>query len=730
MNLKNGAKWLGVVVIIFGILGFGGRVFAASGPVITSIRAVDGNASYKDGDTVHIAVQFSQAVDVTNSPFLQLNTGGAANYISGSGTDTLTFDYYVWFEPNNPALNVNYISLNGNGTIMDSATGLVNASLTLPSGLNLADNNTVVIDNAAPTVTSADITGPHQVTVNFSENVNNNSSGEYTNFGGALAGHTITGQNGNNGTSQIVLTFDGAPLVNNGDGTMDIGTDITDQAGNHFAGSSGQKVSADKGPLLTSVVYNDVDKSGTVSGTDTVTFSFNRKMNTAAIDPASLDSALGISNGHTFGTVANGVSSSWTDNHTLVVILGSDTTITNNDTVFPSNSITNQIGTWCTNSDPIAILTNGWYAQFWNFGSGSSPDITTLPATPDFMENIDGPNGTDFETDWASGSPDSSINQANFVGKFSKTAYFDAGTYNLHIDSDDGIIVKVDGGKLILAWQDGFTDDIPVDLSAGYHTILLIYYQNGGTAHLQADFQVMSTLQTAVVNGATLTLGYDYSVKDTSVPDTTDYQVTVNGNPVAVSNVSITGNKKSVTLTLATAVKAHDVVLVNYTPGVNPIQNGSSKRSSVALVSQAVENDTASQMQGSGGSTTGSGGMITYTCKDPKASNYNPYGASNPSLCNYGTNVNQKPDASNYSVTVHLPQSGFTKTLRLGMTDAQVALLQSYLGKHGFMVTPAGKETKYFGTKTKKELALFQKSVGINATGNFGLVTMKYVNSH
>ena len=147
-------------------------------------------------------------------------------------------------------------------------------------------------------------------------------------------------------------------------------------------------------------------------------------------------------------------------------------------------------------------------------------------------------------------------------------------------------------------------------------------------------------------------------------------------------------------------------------------------------MSQAVENDTASQMQGSGGSTTGSGGMITYTCKDPKASNYNPYGASNPSLCNYGTNVNQKPDASNYSVTVHLPQSGFTKTLRLGMTDAQVALLQSYLGKHGFMVTPAGKETKYFGTKTKKELALFQKSVGINATGNFGLVTMKYVNSH
>ncbi len=72
----------------------------------------------------------------------------------------------------------------------------------------------------------------------------------------------------------------------------------------------------------------------------------------------------------------------------------------------------------------------------------------------------------------------------------------------------------------------------------------------------------------------------------------------------------------------------------------------------------------------------------------------------------------------------------FTKNLKKGMTDPDVAKLQHYLGAHGFLVTPQGKETTTFGPKTKKELALFQKSVGFTSDGVFGTFTRKYVNSH
>ena len=53
------------------------------------------NGSYGTGASVSIQVTFSEAVNVTGTPQLALNTGGTANYASGSGTSTLTFTYTV-----------------------------------------------------------------------------------------------------------------------------------------------------------------------------------------------------------------------------------------------------------------------------------------------------------------------------------------------------------------------------------------------------------------------------------------------------------------------------------------------------------------------------------------------------------------------------------------------------------------------------------------------------------
>lgn len=60
---------------------------------------------------------------------------------------------------------------------------------------------------------------------------------------------------------------------------------------------------------------------------------------------------------------------------------------------------------------------------------------------------------------------------------------------------------------------------------------------------------VVPTLLTSIVNNATLTLTYDETLSG-STPATTDFVVNVNGVPVAVTGVSVSG--AVVTLTLAT----------------------------------------------------------------------------------------------------------------------------------------------------------------------------------
>jgi hypothetical protein len=55
----------------------------------------NGNGTVGAGGTVHLSLNFSEAVNVTGSPSLALNSNGTAKYVSGSGTNTLQFDYKV-----------------------------------------------------------------------------------------------------------------------------------------------------------------------------------------------------------------------------------------------------------------------------------------------------------------------------------------------------------------------------------------------------------------------------------------------------------------------------------------------------------------------------------------------------------------------------------------------------------------------------------------------------------
>src|SRR4029079_16872184 len=139
-------------------------VIDTDAPTITHARATNANGSYKTGAVINVTVTFSEAVAVTGTPQIRLETGTTdrtADYLSGSGTSTLTFRYTV--QAGDISSDLNYTSttalfLNG-GTIRDAAVN--NATLTLPAlgaAGSLAVNKDLVVDAIAPTVTNVSST--------------------------------------------------------------------------------------------------------------------------------------------------------------------------------------------------------------------------------------------------------------------------------------------------------------------------------------------------------------------------------------------------------------------------------------------------------------------------------------------------------------------------------------------------------------------------------------------
>jgi hypothetical protein len=150
---------------------------ADSGPGITN-----GNGTEGVGTTIRLSVNFSKAVNVTGTPSLALNDNGTANYVSGSGTNTLQFDYTVAAGQNTPDLAIAGFNLGGVKDLAGNSVNLAGAP-TQPPG-TLAIHTTT--DTTAPTIQWVAASGPGitngngtdgagrtiRLSVNFSEAVN------------------------------------------------------------------------------------------------------------------------------------------------------------------------------------------------------------------------------------------------------------------------------------------------------------------------------------------------------------------------------------------------------------------------------------------------------------------------------------------------------------------------------------------------------------------------------
>jgi len=122
---------------------------------VTNVTSSKPNGNYGIGAIVDITIKFQRPMNVTGTPLLALNSGGTASYLSGSGTDTLTFRYTVGSGEN--AADLDYASTNAltlNGGTIQEASGLP-ANLTLPapgSAGSLGANKNIVIDTVGPTI--------------------------------------------------------------------------------------------------------------------------------------------------------------------------------------------------------------------------------------------------------------------------------------------------------------------------------------------------------------------------------------------------------------------------------------------------------------------------------------------------------------------------------------------------------------------------------------------------
>ena len=221
-------------------------------PFVTGVNSTLASGSYKVGQLVPITVTFNEAVTVSGTPQLTLETGGTdrvIDYASGSGSSVLTFNYIV--SSGDTSLDLDYVStsaLSANGgTIRDDI--LNDAALTLASPAaagSLGANKDIVIDTTAPTVagvTSIESNGTFKigdtidVTVTFSETVTVTGTPQLTLETGSS--DAVVNYSSGTGTSTLRFTFTVAAGHASGDldygGTSALATNgggIKDTAGN------------------------------------------------------------------------------------------------------------------------------------------------------------------------------------------------------------------------------------------------------------------------------------------------------------------------------------------------------------------------------------------------------------------------------------------------------------------------------------------------------------------
>jgi len=109
---------------------------------------------------------------------------------------------------------------------------------------------------------------------------------------------------------------------------------------------------------------------------------------------------------------------------------------------------------------------------------------------------------------------------------------------------------------------------VQVDLSGATYDATTSFTEENGGSFIYA----VPTLTTASGRIKTITLTYNKTLDASSVPSSGDYSVAVNGLPVSVTQVTVSGTTVTLTLNLSSNLLSSDIVSIDYTSGLNPLR--------------------------------------------------------------------------------------------------------------------------------------------------------------
>ncbi|WP_315709646.1 Ig-like domain-containing protein [Brenneria uluponensis] len=318
---------------------------------ISNVSSSSADGSYKIGDTIILTVTFDDTVTVDTSggtPTLLLETGSTdrqATYLSGSGSNTLTFSYTV--QSGDLSADLDYVStsalsLNG-GTIIDSNS--LDATLTLPTvggASGISAQKAIQVDGVRPTATidmadtALKIGDTSLVTITFSEAVSG-----FTNADLTVANGTLSSVGSSDGGITWTATFTPTASIDDATNVITLdNTGVQDAAGNSGSGTTDSANYAidTQRPTATITLADSALKIGDTSLV-TITFS---------------EAVTGFTNADL--TVANG---------TLSSVSSSDGGITWTATFTPTASITDA-------TNVITLDNTGVQDAVGNSGSGTT----------------------------------------------------------------------------------------------------------------------------------------------------------------------------------------------------------------------------------------------------------------------------------------------------------------------------------------------------------------------
>ncbi|MDA9555519.1 T9SS type A sorting domain-containing protein [Pelobium sp.] len=199
-------------------------IIDTTSPTVSNVNSTVLDGAFATGSVIPITITFIEAVIVTGTPQLTLETGTVdrvVNYTSGSGTNTLTFNYAVQSGDASPDLDyttTNALSLNA-GTIKDAAGNDATLTLPTPGATNsLGANKAIVITGTLPVVLhnyNAKLLTNGDVQLNwdtYSEHNNDYFEVQTSEDGSVFSGRTRISGRGNSNTTTYYSFIDKTPI--------------------------------------------------------------------------------------------------------------------------------------------------------------------------------------------------------------------------------------------------------------------------------------------------------------------------------------------------------------------------------------------------------------------------------------------------------------------------------------------------------------------------------------